>query len=163
MSADEDEADMDDHELAGAVFQHLLAEAEPRLPSVVDQALHGGRRTVRRRRMATGVGILSLAAVIATSGFALAGHGRTEVTPGGTTSGTPSASPSTPASGPPQFVTPSPAPGTAAATATPTAPTISTPSTAPITTPTPSTTAQGTTPDPSPPLSFGYSRTATAY
>jgi hypothetical protein len=49
-----DEAKVDDQNLVEGVIKHLLAAREPALPSTVDNAVQGGRRTLRRRRNAVG-------------------------------------------------------------------------------------------------------------
>ncbi len=91
-----DETRVDDQDLVEGVFKHLLAVREPALPSTVDHAVRGGRRTLRRRRSAAGAAVISLAAVTAlATGALLEQHPRIAVPSGSTPSSitTPSASP----------------------------------------------------------------------
>lgn len=94
-----DEADVEDQDLVEGVFQRLLAAPEPALPSTVDYAVQGGRRTLLRRRSAVGAAMTSLVAIAAITGVALLpSHRPADTAPGGapvatTTSPSPSPMP----------------------------------------------------------------------
>jgi len=99
-----------DQVLVDGVFRHVLADPEPVLPSTVDFAVLGGRRKVRRRRIALGAGTAALVVVAVFGAGALLGqHGQAAATTGvsRTRTATPSATRSPSAAASPS-ATPSP-------------------------------------------------------
>lgn len=73
--AQEEHGDQD-QDLVDGVFRHVLADPEPVLPSTVDFAVLGGRRKVRRRRIAQGAGTAALVVVAVFGAGALLGQHR---------------------------------------------------------------------------------------
>jgi len=93
-----DEAKVDE-QIVEEFFKHLLTGPEPTLPSTVEHAVQGGRRTLRRRN-AAGATLVSLVVAAALASSALLGpHSQTVAPPGGTPSSTavPSVTPTMPA------------------------------------------------------------------